>query len=126
MTEDGDENPTETLQKIETKFQETAPTLGDSLGAPVMQLITSGGDVVAMEGFEDLTELNDNVNVLTLIEQFQADQAAKLKIIEEQNNVAEISEPTEELNKPDDDEVADSEETNTTIVPDKTEEDPVS
>ena len=80
MTEDGDENPTETLQKIETKFQETAPTLGDSLGAPVMQLITSGGDVVAMEGFEDLTELNDNVNVLTLIEQFQADQAAKLKI----------------------------------------------
>ena len=36
-----------------------------------------------MEGFEDLTELNDNVNVLTLIEQFQADQAAKLKIIEE-------------------------------------------
>ena len=39
--------------------------------------------MVAMEGFEDLTELNDNVNVLTLIEQFQADQAAKLKIIEE-------------------------------------------
>ena len=75
LTEEGDENPTATLQAIEQKFQDSAPTLGDSLGAPVMQVVTSSGNIVAMEGYEDISALQNNGNFVDLISQFEQSQA---------------------------------------------------
>jgi len=70
MSEDGDEDPLATLAAIEKKFAMEAPNLGDSLGAPVMQIVTSEGTIVAMEGYEDLTGLQGNKNFVDLISQF--------------------------------------------------------
>ena len=70
LSPDGDTNPTETLKKLEEKFLETAPTLGNSLGAPVMQVVTSDGSVVPMEGYEDISTLKKNNNFADLISQF--------------------------------------------------------
>ena len=76
-TEEGDENPTETLQNVEKKFLETAPTLGDSLGAPVMQVVSSDGNIVAMEGYEDLSDLQNNAEFAGLISQFLNQQTTE-------------------------------------------------
>lgn len=47
------------------------PTLGaDEFGAPVMQIVTSEGEVVPMEGYEDLSGLEDNEKFQDLIAQF--------------------------------------------------------
>ena len=70
FAEEGDENPLATLQLLEQKFIDTAPTLGDSLGAPVMQIVTSGGTIIPMEGYEDLAGLAENDNFNNLIDQF--------------------------------------------------------
>ena len=51
-----------TLKRIETRFVEVAPTLGDSLGAPVMQIVKSTGEVILMPGYEDLQSLQNNEN----------------------------------------------------------------
>ena len=75
LTEEGDDDPTATLQAIEQKFQDAAPTLGDSLGAPVMQVVTSSGNIVAMEGYEDISALQNNGNFVDLISQFEQSQA---------------------------------------------------
>ena len=75
LTEEGDDDPTATLQAIEQKFQDAAPTLGDSLGAPVMQVVTSSGSIVAMEGYEDISALQSNGNFADLISQFEQSQA---------------------------------------------------
>lgn len=54
------------------------PTLGDDeFGAPIMQIVTSEGSVIPMEGYEDLTDLQNNQKFQDLIAQFQAEQAAK-------------------------------------------------
>jgi hypothetical protein len=37
---DDDPNPTGTLKTIEEAFKNVAPTLGNSLGAPIMQIMT--------------------------------------------------------------------------------------
>ena len=76
-SEEGDENPEKTLKDIEKKFEEAAPTLGDSLGAPVMQVVTSEGSIVAMEGYEDISSLTNNNNFADLISQFEQAQAEK-------------------------------------------------
>jgi len=68
-----------TLQFLEQKFKDTAPTLGDSLGAPVMQIVTNDGDIIPMDGYEDLASLANNKNFASLIEQFQQEQAEKAK-----------------------------------------------
>ena len=70
FAEEGDENPLATLQLLEQKFIDTAPTLGDSLGAPVMQIVTSEGTIIPMEGYEDLAGLAENDNFNNLIDQF--------------------------------------------------------
>jgi len=70
FAEEGDENPLATLQLLEQKFIDTAPTLGDSLGAPVMQIVTSEGKIIPMEGYEDLAGLAENKNFNNLIDQF--------------------------------------------------------
>ena len=85
FTEEGDENPTETLQNIEKKFLEVAPTLGDSLGAPVMQVVSSDGTIVAMEGYEDLTDLQDNKGFADLISQFLKQQKNRESSEQEKN-----------------------------------------
>lgn len=72
MSEEGDANPTATLKAIEKKFEAIAPTLGDSLGAPVMQIVNSEGTVIAMVGYEDLSGLQNNSNFNDLISQFKA------------------------------------------------------
>lgn len=71
FAEEGDSNPTATLQILEQKFVEAAPTLGDSLGAPVMQIVTSEGTIIPMEGYEDLAGLANNENFSNLIDHFQ-------------------------------------------------------
>lgn len=38
---------------MDQKFVEVAPTLGDELGAPIMQVVSNSGSVTAMEGYED-------------------------------------------------------------------------
>jgi uncharacterized membrane protein YdfJ with MMPL/SSD domain len=76
---DDDEDPMATLQFLEQKFKDTAPTLGDSLGAPVMQIVTNDGEIIPMDGYEDLASLANNKNFATLIEQFQQEQAEKAK-----------------------------------------------
>ena len=43
------------------------PTVGDFLGAPVMQIVTSIGSVVAMEGYENLDGLDENKEFASLI-----------------------------------------------------------
>lgn len=68
-----------TLQFLEQKFKDTAPTLGDSLGAPVMQIVTNDGDIIPMDGYEDLASLKNNKNFANLIEQFQQEQAERAK-----------------------------------------------
>jgi len=79
FAEDGDEDPMGTLQFLEQKFMDTAPTLGNSLGAPVMQIVTNDGKVIPMEGYEDLASLANNKNFNNLIEQFEQAQAEKAK-----------------------------------------------
>lgn len=71
--EESDEDPIATLQLIEKKFKTETPTLGNSLGAPVMQLVTSEGTIVSMEGYEDLSDLEANNNFINLIDQFKKD-----------------------------------------------------
>jgi len=68
-----------TLQFLEQKFKDTAPTLGDSLGAPVMQIVTNDGKIIPMDGYEDLTSLANNENFSNLIDQFEQQQAEKAK-----------------------------------------------
>lgn len=70
MTEEGDANPADTLSSIEQKFKDAAPTLGDSLGAPVMQIVTTDGQIVGMEGYEDVSGFANNANFVDLISQF--------------------------------------------------------
>ena len=74
---DADTDPAETLNLIEQKFREAAPTLGNSLGAPVMQIVTSEGKIIAMVGYEDLSSLETNENFADLISQFEKAQAEK-------------------------------------------------
>ena len=54
---DDDPEPQTTLESLDSKFVEVVPTLTeDDLGAPVMQIKTTTGTVVAMEGYEHLVE----------------------------------------------------------------------
>jgi hypothetical protein len=48
-----DPNPTGTLKSIEEAFKGVVPTLGNSLGAPVMQIMTNEGEVITMDGYKD-------------------------------------------------------------------------
>lgn len=75
-----DPDPEKTLRKIETRFAEVVPTLGDSLGAPVMQIVTSSGEVVPMAGYEDLQSLQNNKGFEDLISQFLSDRDAKIEL----------------------------------------------
>jgi len=72
LSPEDDPNPTATLKAIEKKFEAVAPTLGDSLGAPVMQIVNSEGTVIAMVGYEDLSSLHTNSSFNDLIAQFKA------------------------------------------------------
>lgn len=67
LTEEDDPNPAQSLQDIEETFKTVVPTLGDSLGAPIMQIVTSDGNVVTSEGYEDLSDLNGNTNFADLV-----------------------------------------------------------
>ena len=60
ISEEGDENPEKSLKEIENKFVEIAPTLGNSFGAPVMQVVTSDGNIFSMPGYEDISGLQKN------------------------------------------------------------------
>ena len=53
LTSEGDPDPTTTLQGLEQKLKDIAPSLGDTLGAPVMQVQGSDGSVSAMPGYEE-------------------------------------------------------------------------
>lgn len=67
-----DPEPKATLKSVEKKFEEVIPTLGfNDLGAPVMQIVTSEGYVITMEGFEDMGDLANNPNFDNLIAQFE-------------------------------------------------------
>jgi len=43
-----------TLQSLGQEFNNTAYILKDFFGVPVMQIITYDGDIINMEGYEDL------------------------------------------------------------------------
>ena len=49
-----DEDPMVTLQSIGQEFKGTANMLEESFDAPVMQILTHEGDIITMEGYEDL------------------------------------------------------------------------
>jgi len=53
MAEDGSTNPEAELRAVSLKYEEVIPTIGDTLGAPVMSIMTQSGSVQAMPGFED-------------------------------------------------------------------------
>jgi len=53
LAREDDPNPTRTLLSIEEAFKAIAPTLGSSLGAPLMQILTAEGEVITMEAFKD-------------------------------------------------------------------------
>lgn len=47
------------------------PTMDASdFGAPIMQIVTGDGHVIAMEGFEDVSALQQNTKFMSLIDQF--------------------------------------------------------
>jgi len=73
LADEDDDDPTSYLVAIEEKFQEVVPTLGDTLGAPVMQIVKSDGSIVPMEGYEDLSDLAENEEFANLIDQFLAE-----------------------------------------------------
>jgi hypothetical protein len=49
-----DEDPMVTLQSLGQEFKDTAYMLEDYFEAPVMQILTHDGDIINMEGYEDL------------------------------------------------------------------------
>ena len=74
ITTDDEENPIKTLKSLEETFKTVAPTLGDSLGAFIMQVVGSDGSIVAMKGYEDLSDLQNNKNFVNLISEFEESQ----------------------------------------------------
>jgi len=52
-SEPGEGNTQAELQKISDRFEKEAPKLGNTLGAPVMSIMTNGGGVKPMPGYED-------------------------------------------------------------------------
>lgn len=76
MTPDDETEPAAALKTVEKRFEEVIPTLGfDELGAPVMQIVTSEGQVVTMEGFEEMGDIRNNKEFANLIEQFKKERA---------------------------------------------------
>ena len=55
MTEEGEENPEQALKEIEEKFQAVVPELGETLGAPIISVMSSQGKVTPMAGYENET-----------------------------------------------------------------------
>ena len=102
LTEENDPNPEQSLQDIEETFKTVVPTLGDSLGAPVMQIVTSDGNVVSSEGFEDLSDLDGNTGFADLINRFGG--AGNGVVVEETiplwETFDDISESVEDFNNP--------------------------
>ena len=58
MAEDGSVDPQKELRAVALKYEEVIPTIGDTLGAPVMSIMTQSGSVQAMPGFEDRQDWN--------------------------------------------------------------------
>ena len=72
--EEGDTNASASLAAIEQTFVKVVPTLdADVLGAPVMQVVDSTGNIEAAEGYEDLSGLTGNSNFANLIAEFEAE-----------------------------------------------------
>lgn len=76
LAPEDDPNPKQTLERLEMTFKEKAPLFGDSLGAPIMQIVTSAGEIIAMKGFEDYTALRENKHFVDLIEDFKRQRDA--------------------------------------------------
>ena len=53
LAEENDPDPARTLKSMEEAFKNIIPTIGNSLGAPVMQILTNEGEVITMEAFKD-------------------------------------------------------------------------
>ena len=70
MAPEDDPNPQAALDLVKYRFETVAPHLGDHLGAPLMQILTSDGTVVPMDGYEDLESLMTNEHFANLIEEF--------------------------------------------------------
>ena len=71
MASDDDPDPQATLKSVQDTFTTVIPLLGeDEFGAPIMQIVTNEGVVVAMEGYEDLSGLENNEQFQDLIAQF--------------------------------------------------------
>ena len=45
MAEDGSVDPQKELRAVALKYEEVIPTIGDTLGAPVMSIMTQSGSV---------------------------------------------------------------------------------
>ena len=75
-----DSNPARTLKSIEEAFKNIVPTLGNSLGAPVMQIMTNEGEVITMEAFKDASGGFRPIDQQTsLIDQFLKDREERLR-----------------------------------------------
>ena len=100
MTEEDDPNPAQSLQDIEETFKTVVPTLGDSLGAPIMQIVTSDGNVVSSEGYEDLSDLDGNTGFADLINQFKGTDFVVEDTTPLWETYDDISESVEDFNNP--------------------------
>ena len=91
---DDDPNPEETLGSLNDKFVEVVPTLGDELGAPIMQAVSNSGSVVTMEGYEDDGDFAGNGDGYDdLIDQFLDARDENLEEQEEDNSQEETQSP---------------------------------
>lgn len=99
MAPEGDPDSEKTLKALEKRFMEVAPTLGDSLGAPIMQIMTGDGQTVAMPGYEDLSNLAYNDKFKDLISEFLADREADYEERKEEQEEAAAERARQEKEK---------------------------
>ena len=75
-----DPNPTQTLKTLEEAFRSLAPTLGNTFGAPIMQIMTNEGEVITMEAFKDTDGGFKPINHETsLIDKFLKEREERLR-----------------------------------------------
>ena len=55
---------------MDKKFEEIAPTLGNELGAPIMQIVKNNKKVLTMEGYEDTDAFKHGKGYDDLIDTF--------------------------------------------------------
>jgi hypothetical protein len=90
LAAEDDPHPKQSLKQIETTFMQQAPLFGDSLGAPIMQIVTSNGEIIAMKGYEDYTALRQNKHFVDLIDEFKRQRDANKNLWETLDDLKDV------------------------------------